>query len=103
MRLACKISARLPSPITLRSFKAQCNHACESSLMTLVLVRLGLITHLLSICRTIPQSLGLFFSKDNDSFSARFPVTAQYIILTMGKELKMQTCCSALSEMHIIF
>lgn len=61
--------------------------------MSLVLVRLGLIKHLLSVCRTMPQCLGLFFSKDNDPFSVRFLATAQYIILTMGKALKMQTCC----------
>lgn len=42
----------------------------------------------------MPQSLGLFFfSEDNDPFAVRFPVTAQYIILTVGKALKMQTCC----------
>lgn len=88
-----KLSAGLPNLVTVSSFKAQHKHASKSGLMSLVLVRLGLIKHLLNVCRTMPRHSGLFFPKDNDPFSIRFPVTTQYIILTLGRALKMQTCC----------
>lgn len=56
-----KFSVGFPSLITAPRFEAKHNHACKSGLMSLVLVRLGLIKHLLSICGTMPQCLGVGF------------------------------------------
>lgn len=44
----------------------------------------------------------VFFPEDNDPFSVGFLTTAQYIILTVGKALKMQTCCNSFRNVHNI-
>lgn len=47
---------------------------------------------------------GFFFSKDNDPFSVRFLATVQYIILTVRKTLKIQTCCcNSFRKAHNIY